>query len=119
MADPWFDPNTFGAWFGAIAGGVGGTLGGCLGAAAGVLAPRGKGRSFILGAMYTFVLVGLVSLAVGVVALVMGQPYGIWYGPLLCGVIFVAVMGSLIPVVMRRYSEAEQRRMDAESIRHQ
>lgn len=31
MAEPWFDPNTFGAYFGGIGGGVGGTLLGVLG----------------------------------------------------------------------------------------
>jgi hypothetical protein len=117
MNEAWFDPNTFGAWFGAIVGGGGGTLGGLLGAAAGCLAPRGKGRAAILGGMTLFVVLGVAFLAFGLVALLAGQPYGIWYPPLLCGLIFSIVVGGLIPVVRLRYRQAENRRIDAQSIR--
>ena len=48
MTQPWFDPIRFGALYGGIGGGLLGSLGGILGAAAGTLAPKGKGRSFIL-----------------------------------------------------------------------
>ena len=117
MATPWFDPNQFGALFGAIGGGVGGTLGGLLGAAAGVLAPKGKGRKLILGGMGALIGVGLISLGFGVVALVMGQPFGIWYPPSLIGLVFTIVPGALIPVIRTRYAEAEARRIEAEGLR--
>lgn len=117
MATPWFDPNQFGALFGAIGGGVGGTLGGLLGAAAGMLAPKGKGRTLVLGGMFALIGVGLASLGFGVAALAMGQPYGIWYPPTLLGLIFAIVPGSLIPVVRTRYGEAESRRIEAEGLR--
>ena len=118
MAEPWFsDPNMFGALFGSIAGGIGGTLVGLLGAAAGVLAPRGKGRLWILGGMTVFAGVGMVLLATGLVALFSGQPYGIWYPFTLCGAIFAAVCGSLIPALRRVYERAEERRLDAQAIR--
>ena len=118
MSDPWFpDPNMFGAIYGSVVGGVGGSLLGLLGAAAGTLAPQGKGRSWILGSMTAAVGLGVVQLAAGIVALATGQPYGIWYPLLLTGVIFTVVVGALLPVVRRRYDEAEQRRMQAESIR--
>ncbi len=117
MATPWFDPNTFGAWFGAIGGGVGGSLCGLLGAAAGTLAPRGKGRPWILGSMAAMIGLGVLSLGFGIVALVKGQPYGIWYPAVLSGLVVTIVMGSLLPVVRWRYAEAEARRMEAESLR--
>ena len=117
MSEPWFDPNTFGAWFGAIVGGGGGTLIGCLGGLVGYLAPRGKGRRFVLATMVSIVVVGLVMLGVGLFALLSGQPYGIWYPLVLCGGLFAIIDGSLIPMVRRRYSEAEHRRMEAEAIR--
>jgi hypothetical protein len=117
MAEPWFDPNTFGAWFGSIAGGGLGTLGGLLGAAAGTLAPRGKAKGFIMGTWYVLLAIGAVLLLVGVYAIVAGQLRAIWYGPLLCGVIISAVMGSLLPVIRLRYRQAEQRRIDADGIR--
>ncbi|MEX0938728.1 MAG: hypothetical protein WDZ59_12780 [Pirellulales bacterium] len=117
MAEPWFEPGTFGAWFGAIVGGGGGTLGGLLGAAIGILAPRGKCRRVLMTCTGAFIAIGIAMLAVGVYALLAGQPYGIWYPMLLSGAIFTLVMGSLIPVVRIRFREAEMRRITAESIR--
>lgn len=117
MSEPWFEPNTFGALYGAIGGGVGGSLCGCLGGLIGYLAPRGKGRRFALGAMLTVVVAGLVQVGLGLVALVSGQPYGIWYPMLLCGGILTVVMGGLLPVVRMRYVHAEQRRLQAEGLR--
>src|SRR5262245_14035810 len=118
MSEPWFNPIWFGALFGAIAGGVGGTLCGLLGAAAGVCAPRGIGRPWIMGGLVLMVLVGLASLAFGLYALAVGQPWAIWYGPVLTGVVLSVVMGGLIPVIRRRYAEAEARRMEATDLRH-
>ena len=67
--------------------------------------------------MTLFVAVGALSLAMGLVALLAGQPYGIWYPMLLAGFIFSFVFGGLIPVVRRVYLQAENRRIEAESIR--
>jgi multidrug transporter EmrE-like cation transporter len=117
MSEPWFDPNTFGALYGGLVGGVGGSLAGVLGALAGTLAPRGKGKIWILGGMVLFILFGLVNLAIGLYALLNGQPYAIWSGPLLVGCIFTVVIGAMIPVVRLRYRQAEQRHFEAESFR--
>lgn len=117
MATPWIDPNTFGAHYGGIVCGLGGALGGLLGAAAGTLAPRGKGRRWILGAMSVFVALGVAQLILGAAALILGQPFGIWYPLLLCGVLFIVVIGGLLPVVRRAYEHAEHRRIDAAGLR--
>jgi hypothetical protein len=118
MAQPWFsDPNTFGALYGGIVGGVGGTLCGVLGGLAGSLAPKGKGRTWILGIWKAMIAFGGVNLLVGIAALASGQPYAIWYPFLLCGFILSVVMGALYPVLLRRYEEAEQRRIEAASFR--
>lgn len=117
MAEPWFDPNTFGAWFGAIAGGGGGTLVGCFGGLIGYLAPRGKGRRFVLSTMAVIVVLGMVVLGIGAFAMVSGQPYGIWYPLVLCGGLFAIIVGCLFPAVRRRFEQAERRRMEAEAIR--
>jgi hypothetical protein len=89
------------------------------GALAGTLAPRGKGRAVVLGLGWLFVVVGVSQLVFGLYALAAGQPYGIWYGPCLVGVIIPLVVGGLLPVVRRRYAEAEGRRMQAEGFRAQ
>src|SRR4051812_15046681 len=119
MSEPWFDENMFGALWGSIAGGGGGTLGGLWGALVGTLAPRGKGRAWVIAIGWGFVGLGVLSLAFGLYALAAGQPYGIWYGPVLTGVMFVIVIGCLMPVVYKRYAEAEARRVQAEEVRSQ
>lgn len=117
MAEPWFDPNQFGVWYGTVVGGGGGSIVGIFGGVIGYCAPRGVGRPWILGVMYTVVALGVAQLALGAYAWFAGQPYGIWYPPLMCGVVFTVVMGALIPVIKVRYREAEQRRIEAGALR--
>jgi MFS family permease len=103
--------------YGSLAGALGGTAGGILGALTGVLAPRGKARGLVLGFMYAFCVFGLVNLIFGLVALIAGQPYAVWYPFLLMGSIFPLVFGFMIPVVKRVYRQAEQRRLEAADLR--
>src|SRR5205807_1040408 len=117
MAQPWFDELTFGVWVGALGGSVAGGLGGLWGAMIGIFAPRGKGRAVLIPIGWCFVTAGVLSLAFGLYALAAGQPYGIWYGPVLLGGIMTVVIGSLLPVVYKRYAEAEARRVQAEEFR--
>jgi hypothetical protein len=119
MATPWFDENTFGALVGSIGGGGGGSLGGLWGAAIGAFAPQGKGRAVLVPIGWAFIAVGVLSLTFGLYALIAGQPYGIWYAPVLIGAVFIVVIGGLMPVVYHRYAEAEARRMQAEEFRSQ
>jgi hypothetical protein len=117
MTEPWFDPIRFGALYGGVGGGLLGGLGGVLGGLTGVLAPKGKGRSFILGAFSFLTLVGIGHFVVGLYALFAGQPYGIWFPLLLIGGILTIVIGSLRPVVRKRYEEVEARKMEAAAFR--
>ena len=117
MTEPWFNENVFGALYGAVGGSLCGVIGGTLGGLAGWLAPKGKGRTWILGGMIAFMGLGLLNLAFGIFALVVGQPYGIWYGPLLLGVLCTVLPGCLLPVIRRRYQEAEERRLQAATLR--
>jgi hypothetical protein len=117
MAEPWFNPNTFGAWYGSLYGGVGGTLAGLLGALAGSFAPRGKAKALVLGGMAFFFLLGLASLATGVVAAATGQPWAIWEPMTYGGLLFSGIMAAVFPVVRRQYRLAEGRKVEAESIR--
>lgn len=113
---PWFSERTAGMIGGFSGAGIG-LLGGIIGAAAGTLVPKGKGRSAVLGMMIAGIVFGLTSLVVGIVALVLGQPYSVWYLFVMLGIIPTAVMGGLLPVVRKRYAEAEQRRLDADDLR--
>jgi MFS family permease len=117
MTQPWFDPIRFGTLYGGIGGGLLGSLGGVLGALAGTLAPKGKGRSLILGAFTLMTFIGVANLLLGAYALYDHQPYGIWYPLVLIGGLLTILFAALRPVVQKRYEEAELRKMDAAAFR--
>jgi hypothetical protein len=117
MAEPWFNPDVFGAYFGGIGGSLGGIFCGMWGAAAGSLAPRGKAKLLIVGVGWLIFTVGVGCLGVGFVALIAGQPYGIWFAPLLSGIIVSIVCGGLLPLVYLRYRQADLRKLQAEEFR--
>jgi len=112
MSEPWFDPNQY-AW---IPGTVYGVAVGVLGAIVGVLAQRGRAREFVVKAWLAAWLVGVALAAVGIVALLNGQPWGIWYGFLLPGGIGAAVVGGNYFVIAKRYRDIEQRRFAARDL---
>jgi hypothetical protein len=112
MSEPWFDPNTY-AW---IPGTLLGVSAGLWGALMGSLAPRGRGKPLILGSLVALLAAAVVLLILGVVALISGQPYGVWYGFLLAGFIGVVVLGSLSPLAVIAYRQAEARKMQAQDL---
>lgn len=114
-----FPPTSIaGAWWsdrmGGLVGGLGGSflgvfLGGCLGPLIGM----GKARRFV---MASFVVVGVLCagmLVAGVIAVVSGQPYGVYYPLILLGGLgcFFCVMGLL--TAGPKYDAVELRRMTA------
>ncbi len=115
--EPWLDPIRFGTWYGGLGGGLLGLSGAVLGAVTAALAPKGKGRSFILGAFTFMKWVGLVNLVIGLYAVYERQPYGIWYPLLLIGFLFALLFSLLRPIVCKRYDEAEQHSISAGTLR--
>ena len=109
MIQPWFDPNHY-AW---IPGTVYGCIAGVMGGLVGWLVPRGKAKRFILSAWITLWAAGIALLAVGVLALIGGQPWGVWYALLLPGMVGAIVIGGNLLVILKRYREVEQRRFSA------
>ena len=110
---PWFNPNLAG---GILGGGVG-VLGAVYGTLVGVLAPRGKGRTFVMAMHWSAIALGATFLVAGIGAAVSGQPYGVWYSLLLPGALLVVLMGCMTPVIKQRYRQAEHRRLQAEEFR--
>lgn len=106
-----------GTWIGAFGGAGLGVIGGTLGAVGGALAPKGKARGAVLGTHTALLIVSAATLLTGIAALLMSQPYHVWYPLLLIGGIGTFVLGPLLPVVRNRYREAEQRRLEAEELR--
>ena len=112
MNEPWFNPNLY-AWIPGTALGV---LGGLWGSLVGVLAPRGKAKSLVMGSLFLMIAACASCLALGILALVQHQPYGVWYGLTLPGIVGLVVLGSLTPVALTRYREAENRKMEAQDL---
>lgn len=112
MNEPWFDPNRY-AW---LPGTLLGVLGGSWGALVGTLAPRGKAKGLVLGSLALLLTASLACLIAGIVALASRQPYGVWYGLLLAGVIGVFVLGPLSPLAFAAYRQAETRKLEARDL---
>jgi hypothetical protein len=102
---------------GGVAGSVVGIMGGLLGTIAGIYAPQGKLKGLVYGLTATIIGAGGISLITGIVALLLGQPYFVYYPLLLIGSVCVISLGSLVPVIRLRYREADHRRLEAEEIR--
>ncbi len=99
-----------GAVIGVVFGGVGGGLGG-------PLAAKGMAKAFVLGMYYVGIVIGVVCLGIGVYAVSIGQPYHVWYPPLLGGLLLCAIMTPLLFVIRTKYREHDQRRLAAEELR--
>ncbi|MFN0133522.1 MAG: hypothetical protein ACKVW3_13470 [Phycisphaerales bacterium] len=113
----WFtfqEANMFGALAGSIFGGVGG---GGMGVLIGICAPRGKFKRLVLGLQVGWLICGVVCLAAGIYAAIEGQPSHVIRPFVLVGAIMAGVMGGLLPVTLRAYRQAEQRRLAVEELR--
>ena len=107
----WWDARTAG-WVG----GIGGSVIGICGAVIGILSGLGRGRQFVLWFMRIVIVLGLLSLAAGIVALTRAQPYAVYYPLLLGGAITSGVIGFNYPGVRRRFQQIELRKMQAADI---
>lgn len=111
------DKGSAAAWWGPAQGGrIGGILGttlGLCGAVIGILGSRPRRRRVVISLMSAMLVMCGLLLVVGLLALLMGQPYAVWYPLTLSGAIGVAVMGGLLPVIKRSLAEEELRRMTA------
>jgi hypothetical protein len=115
--EPWLNPIRFGIWYGGLGGGLLGSLATGLGSVTAVLAAKGKGQRFILGAFTFMKWVGVVHLVIGFYAVYKRQPFGIWYPLVLIGFLFMLLFSLLRPVVRWRYKEVEQRQMSMATLR--
>jgi hypothetical protein len=104
-----------GAWWSdrgaAWIGGLGGSVLGCLGSILTVLAARGRWRGFVIWTSITLIAVGTISAIVGVAAVVIGQPYAVWFPLILMGVLLLAILPFRLRHYQRGYEDLELRRM--------
>ena len=114
----WADAMTAeGAWWGNRTGNLMGTilgpLLGMLGALVGVLSGRGRGKNVCLAICWATLTFGVVCLVTGMIALIMQQPYAVFFPLLLIGVIGTMVMGTVLPTIRQRFSDIELRKMES------
>jgi hypothetical protein len=121
LTAPQLLPSSFraarpGWWSDRTAGLVGGTLGtiiGCLGSLMAYLANKGKARSFVLNAIQIELILGITLLPIGVIALVMRQPFAVWYLLLFPGILFLSILPRQRRSFLKKYEEQELRRITA------
>ena len=113
---PWWTDQQ-GAYVGGIAGSVVGILGAVMGGLCGMCVPYGRCKGLVYGLSAFMLGGGIIALVTGVTAVLLDQPYAVYYPPLLLGFICTTVVGGLIPVIRRRYREADHRRLEAEELR--
>lgn len=113
MNEPWISNM---GMVGGILGSMIGILGGIVGTLAGGFVPRGKAKKLALGVnTFAFVL-SFVSLVFGIVAYLSGQPYGVWYGFGLCGLLGTVGFGKCFWVILGRARDAELRKSVSEDL---
>ncbi|MEM6821853.1 MAG: hypothetical protein AAF558_07945 [Verrucomicrobiota bacterium] len=107
--EPWFDGNAAGALIGSGLG-IAGAIEGCMGS---FLMLKGKLRRLVLGFHYSLILICSCILIFGVFAYFQKQPTTLWLSLLIPGGIGVSVWAALTPEVLKRYREAELRKVAA------
>lgn len=100
-------------WAGGLIGGIGGAVLGCLGSLLAWLAAKGKAQGFVIVSLKLLIALGVFSLVVAFIAINLRQPYGVWFVPLLLGVILLAILPYRLKQYQKMYADSEMRRMAA------
>lgn len=109
--------NQDAGYIGAAIGILGGLFGTTLGLAGAFLkTPRQFGLVKIL--VFAFAGLGVLSLVTGIVAVIKGQPYHVYYPLLLAGLLFSILPLCLLPALKMRLRVMEQRRMESAALRN-
>ena len=118
QVEPWFSEPMAGVIGGVLGAGYGGVLcGGIGGGVFGSLASLGKCVAAAKIYFKSMIALGLVIAGVGLIALLMDQPRHVWYSILFPGALGAFITGVVYPSVLARIRDAEQRRLEAASVR--
>jgi hypothetical protein len=79
-------------------------------------APKGRARRPIIRAWLTLWGLAVGLLIAGMIAQAKGQPWAIWYGLELPGVVGTIVVGLNTFVILNRYKQVEQRKLTAKDL---
>ena len=111
----WFEPYMSG-WIGGIGGATIGTLASVWEIMAHKFASKTKYKKFIFVFFMAFVVTGVISLCVGIFALVTGQPYHVWYLFLFLGIFVPPIMTSRYMSVRKIYRQSELNKMNIDDL---
>ncbi len=112
MTEQWFDPARY-AWVPGTAYAV---LAVVVAGLVGYFAPKGRARQFIVRIWLTLWALAVALLVAGLVAKLEGQPWAIWYGLGLPGLVGTLVVGLNTLVILKTYRQVEQRRLAAKDL---
>lgn len=107
----WFDGSTagmMGAIFGCVIGGVGGTMG----TLSRIWAAKGKHRKTVTAFLYVFLGAGAILTAIGLAALLGGQPQHVWYIFILTGPLMIVLGIFLKREIGKLFTEAELNKIE-------
>ena len=108
----WFD-NRMSGWIGGVLGTAWGIFGGTIGGLSGILVSRGKGRCWILSLLLFGMILGGIQFLFGLFALILGQPYHVWYPLGFTGGLVSLILPHAYCAIKKGYEQAELRKMQA------
>jgi len=111
----WFSQQTANL-VGAIMGSAVGVVGGTCGSLNMIFARKGKYWTFIKTNVTVWISLGVVSLCVGIFALITGQPYHVWYPFALVGFLLVIVIPANYVNAKKIYAAAELKKMSVDEL---
>ena len=108
MVEPWWSDRSAG-----LIGGTAGAVFGCLAGALALLASKGRARGFVLGGSFALITIGAICAAAGLAAVMLRQPYAVWFPLFLFGILMLAIIPYRLKEFRRHYEELEIRRMQS------
>lgn len=112
--EEWFGQNTAGT-VGGIIGSVIGCYGGLLGCFCNYCINKGKSK-LILGLFKIGIAAGVILSVIGIAALILKQPYHVWYVFVLPGGLTIVLFSVMFPVVRGRCVQQEMHKMSAKDL---
>lgn len=100
-----------------LIGGIGGAVLGCLGSLLAWMASTGRARSFVLGTLQSLIGLGVAVAIAGLVAVVLRQPYAVWFPLVLGAALLLGILPSRLRQYRRQFEATELRRMDSADAR--
>ena len=112
MNEPWMNPGLIGGILGSIIG----ILGALIGILGGGFVPRGKAIKLTLGVITFAFVLSFISLVVGIIANISGQPYGVWSGFGGAGILGTVLFSLGFWIILERARDAEIRKTMSEDL---